>query len=77
MRSYSIIEQTLAALDFAHGNGFVHRDIKEQNILVDGNFPDFTAKLTDFGLSKSYQADGYERRDDGRRCRGYDRVHAA
>ena len=53
-----IIEQTLAALDFAHGKGFVHRDIKEQNILVDGTFPDFTAKLTDFGLSKSYKQTG-------------------
>ncbi|HLA94359.1 MAG TPA: protein kinase, partial [Pyrinomonadaceae bacterium] len=53
-----IIEQTLAALDFAHGLGFVHRDIKEQNILVDGNFPNFTAKLTDFGLSKSYKQTG-------------------
>ena len=53
-----IIEQTLAALDFAHGKGFVHRDIKEQNILVDGNFPNFTAKLTDFGLSKSYKQTG-------------------
>lgn len=53
-----IIEQTLAALDFAHGLGFVHRDIKEQNILVDGSFPNFVAKLTDFGLSKSYKQTG-------------------
>lgn len=53
-----IIEQTLAALDFAHSLGFVHRDIKEQNILVDGNFPNFISKLTDFGLSKSYKQTG-------------------
>ncbi len=53
-----IIEQTLAALDFAHNKGFVHRDIKEQNILVDGNYPNYIAKLTDFGLSKSYKQTG-------------------
>jgi len=53
-----IIEQTLAALDFAHNKGFVHRDIKEQNILVDGSFPNYLAKLTDFGLSKSYKQTG-------------------
>lgn len=53
-----IIEQTLAALDFAHSLGFVHRDIKEQNILVDGNYPNYLAKLTDFGLSKSYKQTG-------------------
>ncbi len=53
-----IIEQTLAALDFAHSQGFVHRDIKEQNILVDGTFPNYLAKLTDFGLSKSYKQTG-------------------
>ncbi|QYO68114.1 FHA domain-containing serine/threonine-protein kinase [Leptolyngbya sp. 7M] len=53
-----IIEQTLAALEFAHTKGFVHRDIKEQNILVDGNFPKYVAKLTDFGLSKSYKQSG-------------------
>jgi serine/threonine-protein kinase len=53
-----IIEQTLSALDFAHSKGFVHRDIKEQNILVDGNFPNYVAKLTDFGLSKSYKQTG-------------------
>ncbi|MGC2237381.1 MAG: FHA domain-containing serine/threonine-protein kinase [Pyrinomonadaceae bacterium] len=53
-----IIEQTLSALDFAHSLGFVHRDIKEQNILVDGNFPDYVAKLTDFGLAKSFKQTG-------------------
>lgn len=53
-----IIEQTLAALDFAHSLGFVHRDIKEQNILIEGAFPTGNAKLTDFGLSKSYKQTG-------------------
>lgn len=53
-----IIEQTLAALDFAHQQGFVHRDIKEQNILVDGNFPNYNSKLTDFGLAKSFKQTG-------------------
>ncbi len=53
-----IVEQTLSALDFAHGLGFVHRDIKEQNILVDGNYPDYISKLTDFGLAKSYKQTG-------------------
>jgi len=53
-----IIEQTLAALDFAHSLGFVHRDIKEQNILVDGAYPNYVSKLTDFGLAKSFKQTG-------------------
>lgn len=53
-----IITQTLDALDFAHNQGFVHRDIKEQNILVAGDFPKYVAKLTDFGLAKSYKQSG-------------------
>ncbi|HEX8370980.1 MAG TPA: FHA domain-containing serine/threonine-protein kinase [Pyrinomonadaceae bacterium] len=53
-----IVEQTLAALDFAHSLGFVHRDIKEQNILVDGNYPNYISKLTDFGLAKSFKQTG-------------------
>ena len=53
-----IIEQTLLALEFAHSLGFVHRDIKEQNILVDGTFPNYLAKLTDFGLAKSFKQTG-------------------
>ncbi len=53
-----IVDQTLSALDFAHQQGFVHRDIKEQNILVTGDYPNSTAKLTDFGLSKSFKETG-------------------
>lgn len=54
----SIMSQTLAALEFAHNQGFVHRDIKEQNILVTGDDANLTAKLTDFGLSKSFKQTG-------------------
>lgn len=54
----TIIEQTLSALDFAHSRGFVHRDIKEQNILIDGSFPNYISKLTDFGLAKSFKQTG-------------------
>jgi Serine/threonine protein kinase len=53
-----IIEQTLSALDFAHKLGFIHRDIKEQNILVDGSYPKYVSKLTDFGLAKSFKQTG-------------------
>ena len=48
----------MSALGFAHSNGFVHRDIKEQNILIEGDYPNFRAKLTDFGLSKSFKETG-------------------
>lgn len=45
--------QIAAAIDYAWQNGFLHRDIKPQNILVTR---DGTAKLTDLGIAK-YQED--------------------
>jgi eukaryotic-like serine/threonine-protein kinase len=54
----SIISQALDALSYAHCQGYIHRDIKDQNILVSGAAPNSTAKLTDFGLAKSFVQSG-------------------
>jgi len=54
----SIISQALDALSFAHAQGYIHRDFKDQNILVAGQSPNFLAKLTDFGLAKSFTHSG-------------------
>jgi eukaryotic-like serine/threonine-protein kinase len=54
----SIISQALDALSFAHAQGYIHRDFKDQNILVSGHSPNLLAKLTDFGLAKSFTHSG-------------------
>ena len=54
----SIISQSLDALAFAHDQGYIHRDFKDQNILVAGGSPNLVAKLTDFGLAKSFTHSG-------------------
>jgi serine/threonine protein kinase len=54
----SIIAQALEALSFAHAQGYIHRDFKDQNILVTGQPPMLVAKLTDFGLAKSFSQSG-------------------
>jgi serine/threonine-protein kinase len=54
----AIITQVLDALSYAHQQGYIHRDIKDQNILVSGTWPNASAKLTDFGLAKSFTQSG-------------------
>ncbi len=55
-RAVNLICQLLDALAYAHGKGFVHRDIKPGNLLVTSDSGRDTAKLADFGLARTYQA---------------------
>jgi serine/threonine-protein kinase len=57
-QAIDVITQALDALAYAPGKGYIHRDIKESNILLSGSAPNYTAKLTDFGLAKSFTQSG-------------------
>lgn len=49
-RAVDVIRQIAAALDAAHAQGLIHRDVKPQNIIVT---PDDFAYLVDFGIAEA------------------------
>ncbi len=50
--------QILKGLEHAHALGFVHRDIKPENILIGRRPTGLVAKISDFGLAKSFRGIG-------------------
>jgi len=49
--------ELLSALDHAHGHGFIHRDVKPENVVVSPQ----GAVLLDFGIARAVSASGKDR----------------
>ena len=69
-RAIDVCRQVGDALDAAHAQGLIHRDVKPANVLIAGR----NAYLTDFGLTKRL---GGTQVDDRRRRRRHDPLRRA
>jgi serine/threonine protein kinase len=54
LRAVDIIETLARSLDYVHGKGIIHRDVKPANVLFSS---DDSPVLTDFGVAKAQQQD--------------------
>jgi eukaryotic-like serine/threonine-protein kinase len=53
----AILKQMAAGLAAIHAAGIVHRDIKPNNIILDGSGQDVRLVITDFGLARAHEAE--------------------
>ena len=51
----TILVDLISALDAMHSNGYLHLDIKPENILFETQSEDSKIKITDFGLARVYK----------------------
>ena len=58
-RAVEIMRQVAGALDAAHGQGVVHRDLKSDNIMLVRHDGGEWAKVVDFGIAKIQQVEGF------------------
>lgn len=57
-RTVEVVRQVTGALDAAHGQGVVHRDLKSDNIMLVRHDGQEWAKVLDFGIAKIQQTAG-------------------
>ncbi|MBI3832106.1 MAG: protein kinase [Planctomycetes bacterium] len=62
-KAVDIVIQTAKALEFAHENGIVHRDIKPDNIMLT---KDGVVKIADLGIAKTFEETGLSAKDNRR-----------
>jgi eukaryotic-like serine/threonine-protein kinase len=53
----AILKQMAAGLAAIHAAGIIHRDIKPNNIMLDGTGAEVRVCITDFGLARAHEAD--------------------